>query len=565
MRTTTNIKRVASWAVALLCHSAIALGQRSQSVRNIAVIGAGAAGSSTAYHLYKFAEQDGVAVNVTLFEKTDRIGGRTLTINPFDDPSQAVELGASIFVQINAILYNATQEFGLETTSFGDVEGLLGIWDGEKFVFEIDESLPTWRIALKIFWKYGVRAPLNTNRLMQATIKKFLGLYQAPYFPFRSLTERTYELDLIPATSVNGEIFLKHNNVGESYAHDIVQASTRVNYASNLATIHGLDTMVSMAPEGAVSVVGGNWQIFHSMVKKANTAVAFNTSVTHIDVDQKDASEGKYRLKTRPASTPTEDEAEYPTLFDDVVIASPFQFAKITTADGLLEEPIDEIPYVKLHVTIFASPLTFSPSFFGLPPDSRVPSTILTTLGPNDDANSGVQGAGKAGFYSVSTLRNVLNPKSGRLEHLYKIFSPEKVTPAFLSALFGVPVPDDFTGPVTRDSDDASAFEPISFYYPHVFHSYPKAYPRVTFQDPVLRDGLYYTSGMDSFISTMETNALMGMNVARLIVDDIVGVPDGHAASLKDKQQRIEEANEQKVLGEGHDNDNSGRGKVEEL
>jgi prenylcysteine oxidase/farnesylcysteine lyase len=27
---------------------------------------------------------------------------------------------------------------------------------------------------------------------------------------------------------------------------------------------------------------------------------------------------------------------------------------------------------------------------------------------------------------------------------------------------------------------------------------------------------------MDSFISTMETNALMGMNVARLVVDDFL-------------------------------------------
>lgn len=45
----------------------------------------------------------------------------------------------------------------------------------------------------------------------------------------------------------------------------------------------------------------------------------------------------------------------------------------------------------------------------------------------------------------------------------------------------------------------------------------------MTFQDPVLADGLYYTSGMESFISTMETNALMGMNVAKLIVDDMLG------------------------------------------
>ena len=42
----------------------------------------------------------------------------------------------------------------------------------------------------------------------------------------------------------------------------------------------------------------------------------------------------------------------------------------------------------------------------------------------------------------------------------------------------------------------------------------------MTFEDPELARGFYYTSGIESFISTMETTALMGMNVAQLIVDD---------------------------------------------
>jgi len=61
---------------------------------------------------------------------------------------------------------------------------------------------------------------------------------------------------------------------------------------------------------------------------------------------------------------------------------------------------------------------------------------------------------------------------------------------------------------------------PISWYYPKVWHSYPYEHPRVTFEDPELARGFYYTSGIESFISTMETSALMGMNVAQLIVDD---------------------------------------------
>jgi prenylcysteine oxidase/farnesylcysteine lyase len=75
-------------------------------------------------------------------------------------------------------------------------------------------------------------------------------------------------------------------------------------------------------------------------------------------------------------------------------------------------------------------------------------------------------------------------------------------------------VPDDL-GNVSPTSGEA-----ITWYYPHVFHSYPIESPRVTFEEIELARGFYYTSGIESFISSMETSALMGMNVAQLIVND---------------------------------------------
>jgi prenylcysteine oxidase/farnesylcysteine lyase len=48
-----------------------------------------------------------------------------------------------------------------------------------------------------------------------------------------------------------------------------------------------------------------------------------------------------------------------------------------------------------------------------------------------------------------------------------------------------------------------------------------------------LARGFYYTSGMESFISTMETSALMGMNVARLVMDDYLNVLGGEEQGQK--------------------------------
>ncbi|KAK4443879.1 Prenylcysteine oxidase [Podospora aff. communis PSN243] len=498
----------------------------ADAVRQVAIIGAGAAGSSAAYYLRNFADEHGVAVNITIFEKTDRIGGRTLTINPFANSSQRVELGASIFIKKNHIMYQALGEFGLEPRD-PDVgsDPELGIWDGERFVFQVNENHSFWWNAYKVIMKYGFLAPRRTQKLMEATIDKFLQLYEEPFFPFRSLTQRTYELGLVEITGVTGEQLLKKNSVGDLYAHDIVQASTRVNYASNLAKIHGLDTMVSMAPEGAMAVKGGNWRIFDGMVKRSRAHVALNTSVVSIGFAPEQSSRvPRYVIGTESSG----EQAENPVVFDNVILANPFQFSKISAADGVIHNAIDEIPYVQLHVTIFASPFRYSPAFFGLTDAKDVPGTILTTLGKDDGPASG---AGKAGFFSISTLRKVFNPETEQEEYLYKIFSPEKVTSDFLSRLFGVEVPDSFI--LTKKGDD-TLVSPISWYYPAVFHSYPQALPRVTFQDPIIGPGLYYTSGMESFISTMETNALMGKNVARLIVDDALGKRSGYSVNGDD-------------------------------
>ncbi|KAI1103737.1 prenylcysteine oxidase [Jackrogersella minutella] len=494
----------------------------SRDVKQVAIIGAGAAGSSTAYHLHKYAKEEGMDVNITIFEKTSHIGGRTLTVNVYDDPLNPVELGASIFVKVNHILYNASKAFNLRLVDPGsDEEGLLGIWDGKTFVYTQDsESSDWWNIA-KLLWKYGT-APYYTRRLVQDTIATFLKLYEAPHFPFRSLSIKAFELGLIKITGSTGEQFLSGNQLNGPFAHDIVQASTRVNYASNLAYIHGLGTMVAMAPEGAKAVAGGNWQIFSNMVADSKAHIFLNSSVASITKEKSSALDSgplRYRIDTTRPGTAIEAET-YPVAFDDIVLATPYQFSGITYDDDVIAHPVDSIPYVKLHVTLFASPFRFSPEFFNLKPSSKVPISVLTTLGKDDEAKAGPDGVGSAGFYSATLVKVVTNPKTQNAEYVYKIFSPHKVTSKFLSKLLGVQVPETFTSPSPASTEEDGVVDPISWYHPTIFHPYPQKYPRVTFQDPILGDGLYYTSGIESFISTMETSALMGMNVARLITDD---------------------------------------------
>ena len=53
--------------------------------------GAGAAGSSTAYSLRNSVDET-TPLEITVFERAHYVGGRSTTVNVFDNPSYPVEL-----------------------------------------------------------------------------------------------------------------------------------------------------------------------------------------------------------------------------------------------------------------------------------------------------------------------------------------------------------------------------------------------------------------------------------------------------------------------------------------
>ena len=161
----------------------------------------------------QFANKSGIAINVTVFERNPYVGGRTTTVNAYGNPLEPVELGGSIFVEVNAILKNASALFGLQPKEYISDTEILGIWNGETFVYtQKDSGWKYWDIA-KLLWKYGL-APIRTQRLAKSIVNKFLKLYEFPFFPFRSLSDRALDLDLISVTSQTGEQFLAANGVG---------------------------------------------------------------------------------------------------------------------------------------------------------------------------------------------------------------------------------------------------------------------------------------------------------------------------------------------------------------
>ncbi len=268
--------------------------------------GGGAAGSSTAYHLRNFSQshEPTLPIEITLFDTASRIGGRTTTVNALGDPRYPTELGASIFVEVNQILYNAAQDFDLMTTALRtshvkESQYSLGVWDGVSFVLRMaatEGGGSSWWDIGKLVWRYGL-APYRTQQLMKSTTGRFFRFYDE-LFPFNSLDEAAARVGLVDFTASTGKEVLKQGGVSDKYATEIIQASTRVNYGQNLGGIHGLEALVCMATDGAMAIEGGNWQIFDRMVNASGADVKLNTRVTGV----KRLDSGTYTVQTTKAS-----------------------------------------------------------------------------------------------------------------------------------------------------------------------------------------------------------------------------------------------------------------------
>lgn len=496
-------------------------------------IGAGSAGSSAAYYLSKYAGHCN-RLNITIYERSSYIGGRSTTVNVFDSPSEPVELGASIFVKVNQNLVDAVKAFGLSTRAFSreeeEYDHDLGIYDGQEWVYIQNNNDSFWWNAAKLLWRYGT-APIRTRNLMKSTTGKFFKMYDAPYFPFRDLSQVVYDVGLTDVTAVTGEELLKQHGIGEQFGRELIQASTRVNYAQNLDTIHGLETMVCMATEGAMSVEGGNWRIFANMVIASKADVKLETSVTGVAL-QKD---GTFSLTERShGSGEATLESTNTANYDHVILAAPLQYANLTITPRPVRPP-SEIPYVNLHVTLFTSPYRLNPLAFRLSQTDHVPATVLTTL-----PRKGIHATPP--FYSISTLRSLINPTTHKREYLYKIFSSTPLSHNYLNSILDS---DENRGQRQHGIDRLHS-DHVTWKYEKLWQSYPVESPRVTFEELVIDleeeeeeeeqrvsttagikektaptdiGRLWYTSGIEGFISTMETSSLMGKNVAKLIVD----------------------------------------------
>ncbi|WFD30991.1 hypothetical protein MSPP1_002019 [Malassezia sp. CBS 17886] len=480
----------------------------------VAVIGAGASGASAAYFLSRAHAQlarDGDApecvdgsgaawgsprrsLHIDMFERSGVVGGRTATVQPLDDPGlPPVEIGASIFSNVNYNLVHASETFHLERTAPRNISTeVWGLWDGKKFLVDYYDG-STWS-QLKMYWRYG-RSPQVTMKIVDKAVSSFLRVYSPRFlhdtrrpsgYPWRSVHDLVASLGFARVTAESARDHFIAKRVSALFVDDMVNAGTRMNYAQDVDDIHAFAGQVALGARGATSVRGGNAQLFEAMVNASGATVHFGAAgeVTGL---MKLVSYATQPCEGARWSVGTRD--GYGRRYDAVLVAAPWQDSRIVLLNT--DRTLPAYAFQRLHVVVIATDAPHpSAAYFGHDASYEyVPRTILTT-------------PGAAAF--DPPLANVTH---GGQEYsrvfLVKLFSRSELDDAMLASLF-------FPGRVLWAHRKA-------------WDAYPKLTPTTKLAPFVVDDNLYNINAMERWVSTMETSTVAAKNVVALVLEKWLG------------------------------------------
>ena len=574
--------------------------------RRVAIIGAGPSGTSAAYfiktandhmrqlHPHMAANQTPL-INVTVFERDTRIGGRTAVVHPYDDATyEPVELGASIFADVNFNMRRAVKQFGLQTGAQNGMGKQIGIWDGQQFVLEVDSN--SWWTSAKVLLRYGL-SPARVEGIVKDQVAKFSRLYSplflhkpaksksqtqtgtetASGYPWRTveqLAQAVEATDLADRTAY--DYFYHEKGLSSLFVQEMIEAATRVNYAQDTTQIHAFGGLISLAATGATGVLGGNYQVFEQFLKHSGARIKTGehgqvTGLVKFDSVAASIASGKLSCRqaadrgwlgaAAAAAADGADEARWWVgtksggggVFDAVIIATPWHNADITLLNTHKRIPTPR--YVQLHVTLLTTNTTSpNPTYFGRGTGDKVPETIMTTDESVRQAqHAKAKNKKKAAknktaktphleFLSLNylrPLRKAANESADESadgdagekgESVVKIFSYAEMSDAKLAELFGA--------------------GGVGWVHRHVWDAYPYLEPTSRFAHLEVDEKLYFANSLERLVSTMETSTVGAKNaVARLLSrwygDDFV---NGGQECPWEKEEEEEEQGEDAVL-----------------
>lgn len=468
----------------------------------VAIIGAGIAGASAAYHL---CDQYGHAgFEITIYEANSHVGGRVNSAKVYDGAyGQQVETGARSFYADDECIQSLIDETGLrrKLEPHYPLKKSVGVWDGQSFILQGEGDLKgkTWTDWARYAWRYGLSVN-NMRKWLSEKLPLFMRLLGRWEYASPSIPEEIENLGLTAELKRDAWSFFQ-NLTSPEFSRDIVQAITRAWFSQNLATMHGLAALAALNPAPTDSVInGGNHKLIERLIRLSDVGLHLNSTVTKI---QKSPVR-KYRLTVETPShhhdqsSSNSEEADY----DLIIIAAPLQMANIEFDIDIQIAASSPRSYASRYITYFTSANLLSPAFFNLTTGASMPSKIYTTTSTNLPS---------APFFSIehSLASFGLDGCIAQTENLYRTVTASPFLDSTILKLLGqdpeIALEDAGVRWVHREE------------WKHAFLEYDGSAMLDNIQ---IADGIFYAGFGEGVVSSLEMSCKMGRRAADLLYNE---------------------------------------------
>ncbi|PPQ76784.1 hypothetical protein CVT24_011340 [Panaeolus cyanescens] len=436
---------------------------------NVAIIGAGAGGSSSAFWISKAMNRSDLNISIDIFEQSSYIGGRSFSVNQtvhsVFSGQISVELGAHLFEDGHRNMWRAASEFNLPV----DVAQIQSIytWNGLK----LQHFCTSFNCFVDYLWNYGYRllSPGSGDRSARRVAAKFAEFYHANFTMWDrhgQLIDRLGLLTLLTSKSLDH--FLE---VGTPrlLVDDLFLPLLGYTHSPT----HALQSVFQMTPHPHYQIPGGTRRVFEEFIQASSASVMLNTTVKSIE---KSADARRWRVNTANTS------GEY----DAVIIAAPFHQTNMTSPEEVSAQ-VPLVSYETVHVTVV---VTRSPYVNTTFPASQSQDEDMS------DVMMGKEDKRRGDFSSLTHWRY-----AGQV-WVVTIKSRSSLSDDWLSRAFAHDVE-------------------------HVYRQkweHPVQAPTVDFSPIRLEQGLYYLNGFESVVSSMETQIVASLNLVNLLLHDFFKV-----------------------------------------
>ncbi|MDQ1281350.1 MAG: Prenylcys lyase protein [Thermoproteota archaeon] len=422
---------------------------------NLAIIGAGVGGCAAAF----FASKIFPNLKVTIFDLSDRVGGRVLTQAI---GSMKLELGAAFFNTANKTVLNVVEDLGLKVREVEE-RADFGIWNGSDFLLKSNKNIIL--TLSKLFLRYG----LNIVK-MQSLLKEIRGqvknLYEAEQKNPVEMNELFKFAGLDGFYRKKLDEILAEWSIDESFINEVITPITRIIYSQNadMGGFAGLSSLISVYTGKTYNFIEGNSVFPKRLMNASNSELLFSQNVRSIEKK----NDGSYRISVENKTS----------TFDGVIIATPLELTGLAL-DGISMTEYHPREYRRVYIQVIQGKAI--PSFFGSKDTGSLPRMILTTSETKQ-------------IMHIATLRLANG------EDLMTISSTELL-------------PDDILDGMIRNR---------YVILEHSWNAaYPLFKPIDNIPHSRLDERLMYLNSLESAVSSMETSVFSALNAIRMMKDEL--------------------------------------------